>query len=109
MIGESSTSSKGSVAYGERHHITQNALSIVQGETLLINMGYIINNQDIVSPSSFKKVSRTDVAIYVSNIDIGGSRVGEMTIESDADEGLYHFPNRTESISGVIEIKEKRK
>jgi len=109
MVGEKSTGSKGSVTYGAGHSMTQNSLAIIQGDTLLINMGYIINNQTVVSQSSFRKVSKTNITIYISNLDVGGSNIGEISIESDADDGIYQFPTTTQSISGVIEIKGEKK
>ena len=107
ILGEKSTGSKGSVLYDATHHITKNSVVIIQGKYILINMGYVINHQDVVSKSSFKNVSRTNITIYLSNIDIGGEEVGKVSLRSDADEGVYQFPQNTQRITGIIEVKGK--
>ncbi|MCK4442173.1 MAG: hypothetical protein KAU90_09195 [Sulfurovaceae bacterium] len=104
VFGIKASGSTGSVAYDSTNNITKNSVSIIQGDSLLINLGEIMQQQTIVSQKSFKRVSNYSVNIYISKVDILAPNIGSFSFQTDYDE-YYSFPSDTKRLNGTINIK----
>jgi len=104
VFGIKASGSTGSIAYGSSSPITQNAVSIIQGDSILVNLGEIMQNQTVVSENSFKRVSNYNVNLYISKIDIQAPLVGSFSFQTDYDE-YYTFDSDTRRLNGTINIK----
>jgi len=104
VFGIKASGSTGSIAYGAGSPITQNAVSIIQGDSILVNLGEIMQNQTIVSEESFKRVSNYNVSLYISKVDIQAPVVGSFSFQTDYDE-YYTFASDTKRLNGTINIK----
>jgi len=104
VFGIKPSGSTGSIAYGSSNPITQNAVSVIQGDSILVNLGEIMQNQTIVSEKSFKRVSKYDVNLYISKVNIEAPVVGSFSFQTDYDE-YYTFNSDTRRLNGTINIK----
>ena len=71
IYGANTSASSSSTSYSSSHTIAQNALALI-GDKLLINLGYIINNQTIVSSSKFATASAYNVELFITQLSIDG-------------------------------------
>jgi len=104
VFGIKASGSTGSIAYRSSNPITQNAVSIIQGDSILVNLGEIMQNQTIVSEESFKRVSKYDVNLYISKVNIEAPVVGSFSFQTDYNE-YFTFDSDTRRLNGTINIK----
>lgn len=104
VFGIKASGSTGSIAYGSSSPITQNSVSIIQGDSILVNLGEIMQKQTIVSEESFKRVSNYSVNLYISKVDVLAPDVGSISFQTDYDE-YYSFPSNTKRLNGTLNIK----
>jgi hypothetical protein len=104
IFGKKTSGTTGSIGYNSTHDITQNAVALLQENSLLIKLGYIMEKQTIVSQESFKQIADYNVTIYVSNLDINGSPIiNDYPLQLEYDT-FYTFPKGTQRINGLISI-----
>ena len=107
IFGSKPSGATGSVSYISKHDMTQNSIALVQGKYLLFKLGYIMENQTIVSKKNFTKVNDYTLDIYFKNIDIGAKEILEdYPLRLNVEEN-YIFPKGTQKISGLLHIKRK--
>ena len=88
--------------------ISKNAVALLQGK-LLIDLGYIINNQTVVSATSFTNVADYEVSIYITKLKRTANETA--SIQTDADVSIqtkYNtsitIPIGSEIITGTIKV-----
>lgn len=105
VFGKKSSGLSSSIIYKEDNNITKYALSL-NNNRLLIKLGHIIKNQDLVSETSFKQKSYYDIHIFLTKIGIKGSTTINEDKEFQTDYfDFYTFPKNTENINGLIIIE----
>ena len=104
IFGKKSSGSTGSIEYGFDSNITSDAVSL-HNEFFSINLGYIMENQTIVSKKSFQKEAYYSINIYVSNLNLGAIALDEafpLQIEYDK---FHTFSTNAQHLSGLIIIE----
>ena len=106
VFGEKVSGTTGSISYGKSHNITQASVVLLQDKFLLIKLGYIMEQQTIVSKESFRKADNYDCTLYVSQLDINGlSSNGDNPLKLSFDT-FYTFPENSQKINGLVRITE---
>ena len=104
IFGKKSSGSTGSIAYGFDSNITSNAVSL-HNELFSINLGYIMENQTIVSKKSFQKEGYYTIDIYLFNLDLGATTLDEAySLQIEYDK-FHTFSTMTQHLSGLIMIE----
>lgn len=103
IFGKKTSGSTSSIAYDSTKNITKNAVALVQGK-LLIDLGYIIKNQDVVSESSFTNASDYAVTVYVTKLDTSNTAITSNTsVQTTASTSLT-IPSGSQKITGTISV-----
>lgn len=103
IFGKKASGSTSSIAYDSTKNITKNAVALVQGK-LLIDLGYIIKNQDVVSESSFTNASDYAVTVYVTKLDTSNTAITSNTsVQTTASTSLT-IPSGSQKITGTISV-----
>ena len=106
VFGKKVSGTTGSIGYDSTHDITQNSVALVQGESLIVKLGYIMEKQTIVSSDSFKRVADYNLTVYASNIDINGSDISEEYTLQLTYNKFHTFPKGTQKVNGLVKIGE---
>ena len=103
VFGKKTNGSTSSISYDNTKNITKNAVSLVEG-MLLIDLGYIISNQDVVSADKFTSIADYDVKIYITKLDTSNAVTStELSIEKNASESIT-IPSGSQQITGTIKV-----
>ena len=106
VFGKKVSGTTGSIGYDSRNDITQNAVAILQGDSLLIKLGYIMEKQDIVSSDSFKRVADYNTTLYISKLDINAVPISDdFTLQLQYNK-FHTFLKGTQKINGLVQIGE---
>lgn len=104
IFGEKESGSSSSVVYGYTHDITKKSVSLVQENLLLLDLGHIIKEQDVVGASSFSSVADYSVKLYISTIDINATKITSDKSLKITHESNFIFPTGSQEISGNIVV-----
>jgi hypothetical protein len=106
IFGKKSSGTTGSIKYASDDNITINSVTF-QDKILFVNLGYIMENQTIVSQKSFQKKSYYSIDVYVFNLNIGATLLDEVYRLQVEYDKFYLFPQKkTQSLSGLIIIED---
>lgn len=104
FFGKKTDGTTSSTSFDTKSAITQNSIRVL-GDKLLINLGYIINNQNIISSSSFRVASTYNLKIYSDKIDIAATELHQ-DMKMEKSYGVYTtFPTGAQELAGTIEVK----
>jgi hypothetical protein len=101
IYGANTSGSSSSTSYGSSHNIAKNALAMI-GDKLLLNLGYIIKNQTIVSSEKFATASTYKVEVFITKVSVGG--VGSETTEIQVTTAQNVTIASGQKITGTLEI-----
>jgi len=106
IFGKKASGSTGSIIYDADNNLTQKVV-IVEKDLLLIRLGYIMENQTIISKQSFYKKAYYDIHFFISKINIKGASIIEDDYSLQVEYNLFHtFFKGTNTINGLIIIKD---
>ena len=97
-------SSAASSTYPATHEMTKNSVLLIQNK-LLFNIGYIINNQTIVSSSKFTDPANYTLKIYVNKLDVNASVTTSVGQIQTGYNSYYDFEIGSQEINGTLEIQ----
>jgi len=104
IFGKKASGSTGNIIYMSDFNMTKNSIKI-EKDMLVIQLGYIMENQTIVSKKSFKKQANYNVDVYISMLDMNENNIDEEYLLQTEFNTFYTFNEETQKISGLVIIE----
>ena len=97
-------SNTASTSYPSQHSMTQNAV-LLSDNKLLLNLGYIIENQTVVDSSKFSDPANYTIKMYISKLDVNASSITSSEPIQTGYNSYYDFEIGSQKIDGTLEIQ----
>ena len=107
IFGTKTNGTTSKIVYDNTKDITKNAITLSEysNAVLYINLGYIINNQEVVDASSFTAATDYELDIYFTKINTNNLKTDETIQIQTSYDGYYSVPTNSDVITGTIKVE----